>query len=424
MKKIIIKDIDQIVYYDVCDNGLPIYMVENKNVSDFYITFNVKYGSIDTEFKINDKKYKVSNGIAHFLEHVNFNIKENYTAHDLFRKIGSNINAFTTFDFTSYEVSSNNHFEDNLNYLLDYVQTSYLTEEVVNKEKGIITEEVRMGKNNPGKRIYFERNRAIYNKSKRRNLITGEIDDVKGITIDELQLVHDNFYTPKNMFIIITGNFDHNEASKIIKDNQSKKKYYNYNNIEMIREKESDKVVTPYKEIIDQQIEIPKVKIVYKINKNKFKDIDPEELQLYLYVIFHNNIGNTSSFKEELFKEDKVSYLSGGTAIEGDYLTLNISIETKYPEEVIDRTINKIKNMSISSDDLERNKRVRIANLIYSYDDIEYVNTDIMDQLIRYNKIYDNLFEIIEKLNINKCEEILNRLDFTNQTVIVMKNNA
>ena len=421
MKTIELKNIDQVIYYDICDNGLPIYMVENKNVANFYITLSVKYGSLDTDFKVNDKLYHVNNGVAHFLEHVNFNIDDNTTAHNLFKSLGSNINAFTTFDFTSYEVSSNNHFSENINLLLDYVQTRYFTKELVDKEKGIITEEVRMGNNNPAKKMFFECNKALYHNSKRKYYITGNEEDVKNITNKELELVFDNFYVPNNMFIIITGNFNPKEAVKIIKENQKNKKS-NTNKIEKIKEKEPSTIVTPYKEIIDKQIEIPKIRISYKMKKDIYKDKDIEEVISYLYMIIQNNIGSTSLFKEELMEKELVTLLNAGVSLEDEYLIFGITIESKYPDKVIDIVTEKIKHMSCNEEELTRSRRVRIADLIYSYDDIEYVNTDIMDQLIRYNKIYDNLYEIYNNSNIEECTDILNRLDFKEQSIVVMKN--
>ena len=137
MREIVLKGIDEKIYYDKCDNGLPIYMLVNDKVNNFYMTLSVKYGSIDTEFKTkdSDEYIKVSDGIAHFLEHVNFNEPDGTTAHEYFDKLGSSINAFTTFDFTCYEVFAHTEFEDNLNHLLDYVQTPYFTKEIVNNYK-------------------------------------------------------------------------------------------------------------------------------------------------------------------------------------------------------------------------------------------------------------------------------------------------
>ena len=163
MKEIKLKGIDEVLYYDECDNGLPIYMWVNDKVNNFYMTLSVKYGSIDTEFKTkdSDEYIKVSDGIAHFLEHVKFNESDTTTAHDYFNTLGSSINAFTTFNFTSYEVFASSEFSKNLNHLLDYVQTPYFTDQLTEKEKGIICEEVKMGKNNPGHKLYYGMNSAL-----------------------------------------------------------------------------------------------------------------------------------------------------------------------------------------------------------------------------------------------------------------------
>ncbi len=421
MKEIVLNKIDQVLYYDKLSNGLEVYMLENNNVSDFYITLNVKYGSCDTCFKIDNKKYNVSNGIAHFLEHVNFNVDDKTTAHDLFKSIGSNINAFTTFDITSYEVSSNNNIEKNINLLLGYVLTSYFTDSLIEKEKGIIIEEIRMGKNNPQKNLFYETNKAIYHNSNRRNLITGDIEDVQGITKEELELVHSTFYVPSNMFIIITGNFKHNEVLRIIKKFFEDKKY-NDKKIKKIYKKEKDSVLIPFREIINKQVEIPKVKIGYKINKDVYKGYEMEEIIAYLYTVFHYNIGTASIFKEKLLEENKISYIGTSIDIEDDYLIISIICETNYPEEVIDRIIDKVNNMSVDEEDLVIDRRVRISNLIYLYDDIEYVNTDIMDQLISYKKIYDNLYDIYNNSNLDTCREIIKKLDLSNKSIIIMKN--
>ena len=124
MQEIVLNGIDEKVLYEVLDNGLSVYMLVNEKVNNFYMTLSVKYGSIDTEFKCKgDKEFtKVHNGVAHFLEHVNFNEGEGKTAHDYFNKLGSSINAFTTFDFTLYEVFASSEFTKNLNHLLKNLQ--------------------------------------------------------------------------------------------------------------------------------------------------------------------------------------------------------------------------------------------------------------------------------------------------------------
>lgn len=299
MQEIVLKGIDEKIYYEQLDNGLPVYMLVNDKVNNFYMTLSAKYGSIDTEYKCKgDKEWtKVHNGVAHFLEHVNFNEGENETAHEYFNKLGSSINAFTTFDFTLYEVFASSEFEKNLNHLLDYVQTPYFTKKLIEKEKGIIVEEVKMGKNNPGHKLYYGMNEALFKKDKRRYPVTGEVEDVKATTVEELQNVYDTFYHPKNMYMVITGNFNPYEAIGIIKENQSKKEFPEYRYPVSRLEKEPSGVNDEYKEI-EANVEIPKVKICYKMSKSDFGDIDDKLLNIYLSIILRNNFGVTSTLRD------------------------------------------------------------------------------------------------------------------------------
>ena len=116
MKEIKLEKTNESYYYGVSDIGLPVYFWVSDKVSNYYITLNVKFGSVDTEFKVgnNKKMLKVPNGTAHFLEHVKFNMAEGVSAFDEFTKLGSNPNAFTTFDYTCYMVSNSNKFNENL----------------------------------------------------------------------------------------------------------------------------------------------------------------------------------------------------------------------------------------------------------------------------------------------------------------------
>jgi len=417
MKKINIKRIDEILYYDQIDNGLPVYMLVNNEVNNFYMTFTARYGSVHTEFKIGNKKYKVPNGVAHFLEHVNFNEEEGSTAHDYFNKLGSEINAFTTFDFTSYEVTSNTNFKENLNHLLDYVQTPIFTDELVNKEKGIICEEVKMGKNNPGHKLYYGSNRALYKKDKRRNLVTGEIKDVKNTTKEDLELVYNTFYHPENMFLIITGNFNPEEAITIIKENQSKKKFNKYKFPVILQEKEPTSINNSYKEI-EANVEIPKCKISYKMPLDLFKDYDLNHINIYTAILLTSNFGNTSLLREELLEKNLITYLGTSRDTTNDLLTISITFESKTPDKVIPIIKDKLNNLSIDKDELRRKAKAKIANLINNYDDIEYVNTDIMDQLIYHHKIIDNYYEIYDTLDIEELNNYIKLLDFSKPSIV------
>ena len=421
MKEIILKGIDEKVYYDKCDNGLPVYMLVNDKVNNFYITLSVKYGSVDTEFKSKGESEftKVHDGVAHFLEHVNFNESDGTTAHEYFDKLGSSINAFTTFDFTCYEVFAHTKFEENLNHLLDYVQTPYFTKELIEKEKGIICEEVKMGKNNPGHKLYYGVNKALYKKDKRRNLVTGEVDDVKGTTVKELQSVFDTFYHPENMFVVITGNFNPDQAIAIIKENQAKKVFPKYMNPIKKVEKEPLNVNVEYEEI-EANVEIPKVRISYKMPLSIFGNIDKRLVNIYLSIILRNNFGSTSYLREELLEKELVVGIGASREIFKDVVTIDINIETKYPTEVIPIVKDKMNNLVLNEDDLKRRIRCNIAALINDFDDIEYVNSDIADQIVSHGEICDNMYELYSNLTLGEANRIIDSIDLNNSSTVLL----
>ena len=418
MKEINLKKIDQKLYYYEAPSGLKVYMLRNTNVSDYYLSLNVMYGSCDTEFYVDNEYHKVSNGLAHFLEHVNFNIDDNITAHDLFSKYGSDINAFTTFDFTSYIVNSNNRIKDNIKLLIEYVCKGYFTKEIIEKEKGIIIEEVRMGDNRPNKRFFYEANEGIYKNSKRKNYITGNEEDVRNITLEEVQLVHDSFYNVDNMFLVVTGNFKTEDVIDIVNKIEINK----YDKV--VRKKdivEDVEVNDKYKDIVNNMVTIPKMKISYKMSNSIYNNYDKEELDLYFRIILQENFGVNSILSEELMEKDLISAIWTEYINEEGIIVASVMVEAKKPEDIIDIIRDKFKNIEMSELAIDRKRRASIANLINRYDDIEYVNTDIADQLIHYNKIYDNLYDIINSLNMNKCNDIIKKMNLDNEAIIIYR---
>lgn len=428
MEEIKIKGIDEIIYYDKCDNGMPIYMVVNDHISNFYITLNCRYGSVDTEFKLKgEKKYhKVPNGIAHFLEHVNFNEADGVDANEFFDKIGSNINAFTTFEFTAYEVFAVDHFKENLEHLLDYVNTPYFTKKIVEKEKGIILEEVNMGKNNPGQVMFYKSNEALFKNDKKKYLITGTTEDVKSITKEDLDLVYNNFYHPMNMFVVITGNFNPIEAAAIIKENQKKKVFSEYKYPIKKTTKENKEINIPYQNI-EGNIEIPKLSYALKYNTKDFKIKDRIELIIALSILLRINFGPSSKLRETLLDNNLISGMSYSREVYNDYTLIKVFAETKYPDEVISKIREQFKNLEVDEETIKRRIKCNIASLITDYDDIEYVNNEIQDNLINFNKINDDMFNYYKNFNVDKINKIISDIKDGNECITIMnpkKNNS
>ena len=416
MEAIKLKGLDEVIYYTVSKDGLPIYIWSNEYVKSFYLSLNVKYGSIDTEFKVKNKKYKVPDGIAHFMEHIKFNVKKDMTANDLFDPLGSEINAFTTFRYTSYLVYGTSRLSDNLNALLDYVINPYFTKDIIKKEKGIIASEINMGYDEPFNRLFFEFNKALYHKEKYRNLITGTVNDIKNIELEDIELIYNTFYHPKNMFLIVTGNVNPYEIEKLVNDNLENKDIKEYLNPEIIRPKEP-KNVFKKDSIIKAKVEVEKAKIGLKIPKNKF-NMNNVKLNIILAIILNTNFGDTSDLKEELLQNGLITYLNANRTIGDNYVIIDITLESKYLDEAIKRIVKTLNNLKVTDDDLKRKLNSAIANLVTNYEDVEEVNNLIQSYLITYKEIIANVKEIYEDITMDDINNVLDNIN-TKEMVIV-----
>lgn len=421
MKKITIKGLKEVVYYEKLPSGLDVYLWQNEKSNSFFASLNVKYGSIHTDFKLKNSKkiYHMPTGVAHFLEHLNFNTKGG-NVYDIFDKLGSDINAFTTFEYTSYHVSGANNIDENINTLLDYVCTPYFTKELVEKERGIILEEAKSGLDNPGNIFFYKKLENTLHKDKRKNRVVGTLEDIKKISLEDIELVYNNFYHPENMFMVVTGNIDLYATMACIKENMAKKEFPEFNDPEIVKIKEPSKVVKEYEEI-EGNVQETLVSVIVKMPQKKIKESVKNNILYSL--ILKCNFGGTSEFKNELIDNKLVMGLDFSRTSVTDNKLITINARTKYPEEVISMIKDKLNNLSITKEDFERKKRASIANLVFLYDDAEEVNMNIQDDIIysKDHKIIKDVKEIYENLEYEEAIELLEKLSFNNISVLIMK---
>ena len=417
MKKIKLENTNEVLYYDKLDNGLEIYMLPNNNVNKFYLTLNTRFGSINTKFKYDNKEYDMPKGIAHYLEHLSFNM-ENGSVFDHYSKIGSSINAFTTYDITSYNVTSNNRFKENLEYLLEYVYTPYFTKELFQSEKGVIEEEVKMYKDDPGMTIVNGTLNNVFVNDERKYLVGGTVKDVKSIKLEDVITCYNAYYNPKSMFLIITGNFNPNEALAITSEQMNKLNINNDFNVKDIYPKEPEKV-NKKEEIIKMNVDKPKVSIGIKIPKNNFKNLklDNYLLKIYISSILDINFGNTSLLLEELQKGSIVDDLDYTVIESNDYFIVLILSSTYYPEYFKDKIIEKFNSLNIEDSDLKRVAKVNISNYILLFDSVVAVNNYIMDEVMDNNEVNTGFMNIMRNLNIDTCKKILTKLNNYDYTI-------
>lgn len=423
MKKIKLSNTDEILFYDKLDCGLEIYMIPNKNINKFYLTLNTRFGSINTKFKYNNKEYDMPKGIAHYLEHLSFNMKDE-SVFDHYSKIGSSINAFTTYDLTSYNVVSNNRFKENLEYLLEYVYTPYFTKELFQSEKGVIEEEVKMYKDDPNMTIVNGTLKNAFVNDERRYLVGGTVKDVKSIKLEDVITCYDAYYNPKNMFLVITGNFNPNEALAIVSEKMRELNINKEFNVKDIYPKEPEKVYKK-EEIIKMNIDKPKISIGIKIPKRNFKSLKLEEyiLKIYLYSILDVNFGSTSLLLEEMQKANIVDDLEFSTVISNDYYIIFFISSTFYPEYFKDKIIDKFNKLEMDITDLERVEKVNISNYTLLFDSPVAVNNYIIDEVMDNREVNSGFINIIKSLDIDICNKILNKLKDYDYTVCKLMPN-
>lgn len=423
MKQIKLQEIDETIYYEKLDNGLEIYLYNKENFHNNYVTFTTKFGSIYNEFipiKQN-KMLKVPNGIAHFLEHKVFEQENDPQPTDFFSESGSLCNAYTTFKNTTYLFSGANNLEKNIEYLLDFVQSPYFTDENVESEKGIINEEINMCCDRATDVLYEEIRRNTFFNNNFKESIIGTHDEVNSITKEMLYTCYNTFYHPSNMFLVITGNFNVNKIIEVIKNNQNKKEFPKKQEIKVKEVKEKDKVVKT-ESIINISTDIPKV--AYNIKLPFDKKIDKRKYSLYLYILFSCLFDDTSDFDEKL-KNDKIitNTLYYNILNCDTHILISLINETKKYQELFQEIKKTLSKLTIKETDFERKKKVLISNEIFVYDNIEIINEMIIDNVLFDGKLKDDIIPIIKSLTYEELKEVINNLNLENTTTVVLEKN-
>ena len=418
MKEIKLTKLKETIYYDKLNNGLEIYMYINKNYNNYYASYNIKCGSIDTKFKVDNKIYEVENGTHHFLEHIKFYLNDG-VANDYFDRVGTGINAYTTYDYTSYLIYGYNNLLEDINKLLDFTQEKCIREENIKDERQIIKAEEEQYKNDINQNIYNESMKALYISSNKKYLITGNQNNIDNITKKDLELIFDNCYNPNNSFLVICGNYNPYEVLALIKDNQNNKTFNNIN-VTKLNKKEDINISKKYIEI-PSNLTIPKISINYKINKNKFKDINDITLDIIINILLENNFSNISNFYNFLINNNLIYDLNTSYIIDKDIIIITINITTKYIDEIINRVDDKINNLLIDDISLNRLIKSNISNLIVGFDNIEYINNYIINNIISYNKINNNIYDINKNISIDIIKRVIKHINSNNKTIIVAK---
>lgn len=392
-------NVGETLHHTVLDNGLTVYLLKKTGYEKTYATFTTKYGSIDRRFKLDDW-VDVPDGIAHFLEHKMFE-KEDGDVFQQFGRLGASANAFTSFTRTAYLFGATSNVSENLKTLIDFVQAPYFTEASVEKEKGIIGQEIQMYQDNPGWRLYFGLIEAMYAEHPVKIDIAGTIDSISAITADDLYRCHQAFYHPSNMVLFVVGNIDPDAILAEITANQAAKTFPEplLTAREAIEEPET---VHLAERIIEMDVSVPKVMIGYKDTPLAGKDGMKQELIVEL--LMHALFDTTAPLYAELYAEGLIDdAFSFDYTSEETFAFAVLSMETPHVESFVDRITSALERpLELGAETLDRKKRMMKGQFLKALNSPEF----IANQFSRYALSGGNMFDIPDLLDAISLDDL------------------
>jgi predicted Zn-dependent peptidase len=407
MKKISFDQLQENLYYEKMSNGLDVYILPKKGFNKTYATFTTKYGSIDNHFvPLNEEEFvKVPDGIAHFLEHKLFE-KEDGDVFQQFSRQGASANAFTSFTRTAYLFSSTTNVERNLETLIDFVQDPYFTEKTVEKEKGIIGQEITMYDDNPDWRLYFGVIQNMYKNHPVKIDIAGTIESITPITKDMLYQCYNTFYHPSNMLLFVVGSVDPDQIMNQIRSNQEKKDYEKMPEIKRKFDDEPE-TVAEKKQVLKMNVQSPKCLVGLKAPEPHQQGKEMLRQELSMNVFLDMLFGKSSTYYSELYNDGLIDEtFHYDYTQENGFGFLTVGGDTEKPDELAEKVqslLLKAKQQSLFTEEgLERTKKKKIGAFLRAINSPEY----IANQFTRYAFNEMDLFEVVPTLESLKYDDI------------------
>jgi len=410
-------------YFEKLENGLNVIIIPKKNTNKKYVIWGTNFGSIDNNFIMpdNGEEAKIPDGVAHFLEHKMFEQSNGTNSLDVLMALGLEANAYTTNDHTAYLFEcSNDKFYEGLDELMDYVQNPYFTDENVEKEKGIIGQEIMMYDDDPGFQLYLNTMDCMYHKNAVKLDIAGTIDSISKINPDILYKCYNTFYHPSNMTLVVCGDFEPQELlNEIIKRLKNKN---NQGKIKRIYEVE-DETINKCDKKVEMEVSMPIFMIGYKDCLEDSEEIVKKHIAIE--ILLNMLLGKSSNLYKELYNSGKlISEPDFDYEFSKQYAHILISGQSKDYNEIykkIKEQVNNYKNNGLDSDHFERIKRKIYGDYVSEYNSV----SDIARMFLADSFKGINSFDYIEKYNeITKqyVEQILKEVFIEDKMVLSVIN--
>ncbi|MDT3925115.1 EF-P 5-aminopentanol modification-associated protein YfmH [Staphylococcus saprophyticus] len=405
------EQIDERVFEAELNNGLKLFIIPKKGFQKTFVTYTTKFGSLDNKFKPHgsDTFVTVPDGVAHFLEHKLFeNDDESEDLFTAFAEDNAQVNAFTSFDRTSYLFSATDHVERNIKRLLTMVESPYFTKETVDKEKGIIAEEIKMYQEQPGYKLMFNTLKAMYDTHPIRVDIAGSVESIYEITKDDLYLCYETFYHPSNMVLFVVGDVDVANIYDVVAthENQRDKEAQP----QIVRDPLIEKATVNESKVTEtMKLQSPRLMLGFKNNPLIDEpDASFVKRDLEMTLFYEMLFGEETDFYQSLLNEDLIDETFGYQfVLEPTYSFSVITSATQYPDKLKALLLTEIENNQGQLNDEEAFsllKKQFIGEFISGLNSPEYIANQYTKLYFEGVSLFD-LLEIVESITLESVNE-------------------
>lgn len=424
MEKIYFETLKETLFHEKMGNGLEVYVLPKLGFEKTYGLFSTKFGAIDTTFVPLDgeQMIKVEDGIAHFLEHKMFDM-DGTDASDEFAKLGASTNAFTSSSRTAYLFNTTTNEYQCIELLLDFVQKLDITKESVEKEKGIISQEIKMYDDDPDWQVYFGSIQNLYNNHPVAIDIAGTVETVTNTDKEMLETCYNTFYHPSNMMLFVVGNIDADKTMDVIRENQAKKDFKIANQIVVQENKEPMEVKTK-ENVLTMDVEMNKIIVSIKVN-----DIfdDPKEKikrELSINLLFDLLFSKSAKLYNNWLNKGIINdSFSASFTQERDYAFIQIGCDCDDYETLKDHLlelINNFNNLKIDEKDFERIKKKNIGLFINLFNSPESI-ANLFSRYYFEGTIALNLVDEVANITLDDIYNTFKYFDINYTSVCVVK---
>ena len=398
------------VYIDKLENGLTVMVIPRKDISKKYIIWGTEFGSIDNNFMVGDKEVKMPDGIAHYLEHKLFEQENGKNSLDVLSSLGVDANAYTTNNHTAYLYETTDNFYEALDEFMDYVQNPYFTDENVEKERGIIEQEIMMYDDYPDWKLYMNAIKCMYKDNPVNIDVAGTVQSIQEIDKEKLYTIYNAFYRPDNMALVVCGDFVVEDILQEIKNRI--KANSNKEEIKRIYPTEQDNIVKT-SEIAEMNISKPIFIVGYK---DKSEVENPVKKDLAIECICNIIIGKSSNLYQKLYKQGLLSNeISYNYEYSKKYAHVLIQSTSNSPEKVaeeIEKEINYFIEHGFEESEFNRIKKKLYGEYVKEYNDVSYIGNNFLSNYFKGINPFEFLEEcaVLDKAYVEQVlKEVFNK---------------